>query len=466
MLRWPKLFLNVGRSSGQVFYSTSSSKVVKTCIVGGGPAGFYSAQYILKHLPNSQVDLIEKLPVPFGLVRFGVAPDHPEVKNVINTFTKTAENPNFRFFGNLSLGQDVSLEQLRQSYDIVMLAYGADIDATLNIPGEDKANVISAREFVGWYNGLPQVNLNPDLSGENAVLFGQGNVAVDVARLLLAPIDDLRKTDITEHALEALSRSRIKRVTLVGRRGPLQAAYTIKELREMLKLQNVATVWRTEDFKGIQEQIESLPRPKKRIAELMVKSMKEQQQSNDKKKFLPVFFRSPKSINGGDKIDSVDLIVTKLVDNKAIPTEDVENIPAQLACRSIGYKSISVDSAINFDDKRGMINNIDGRVMLRNTNKPDPGLYAAGWLATGPSGVILTTMNNSFAVAQTIIHDIQSRAIKCDSTKHGIHPMNHNIVTWNDWKEIDKREIENGMKANKPREKFVCVEEMLKIVNS
>ena len=182
MWKWKKLIVDVCLRTNKSYYSTEPAKVVKTCIVGSGPAGFYSAQYILKHLPNSRVDLIEKLPVPFGLVRFGVAPDHPEVKNVINTFTKTAENPNFRFFGNLTLGKDVTLNQLRQNYDVVLLSYGADIDATLNIPGEDKTNVISAREFVGWYNGLPHLKLDPDLSGEDVVLLGQGNVAVDIAR--------------------------------------------------------------------------------------------------------------------------------------------------------------------------------------------------------------------------------------------------------------------------------------------
>ena len=183
MLRWSRLLIGVNQRSSCLRYSTAADKTIKTCIVGGGPAGFYAAQYILKHLPNSQVDLIEKLPVPFGLVRFGVAPDHPEVKNVINTFTKTAENPNFRFFGNLTLGKDVSLKELRNAYDIVLLTYGADIDATLDIPGEENKNVIPAREFVGWYNGLPGLEqLNPDLSGENVVLLGQGNVAVDVAR--------------------------------------------------------------------------------------------------------------------------------------------------------------------------------------------------------------------------------------------------------------------------------------------
>lgn len=165
-------------------------------------------------------------------------------------------------------------------------------------------------------------------------------------------------------------------------------------------------------------------------------------------------------------MESVDLTVTKLIDNKAVPTEDVENIPAQLVCRSIGYKSISVDDAINFDDKRGKVRNLDGRVLQRDSNEPDRGLYVAGWLATGPSGVILTTMNNSFAVAQTIIHDIQSGALKIDSIKPGIDPKNRHIVTWSDWEKIDKREVENGKKANKPREKIVSVEEMLKIVDS
>lgn len=182
MWKWKKLLIDVCQKSNQLFYSTESSKVIKACIVGSGPSGFYSAQYILKHLPNSQVDLIEKLPVPFGLVRFGVAPDHPEVKNVLHSFTKTAENPNFRFFGNLALGRDVTLNQLRQSYDVVLLSYGADIDAQLNVPGENLKNVVSAREFVGWYNGIPHLKFNPDLSGENVVLLGQGNVAIDVAR--------------------------------------------------------------------------------------------------------------------------------------------------------------------------------------------------------------------------------------------------------------------------------------------
>lgn len=258
----------------------------------------------------------------------------------------------------------------------------------------------------------------------------------------------------------------MKNVRLVGRRGPLQAAYTIKELREMLKLPKVDTTWRASDFVGVQEQIEKLPRPKKRITELMVKSVTEGKLEDGNRKFLPVFFRSPIRVNGSSSVESVDFTVTQLENDKAIPTDAVESIPGQLVCRSIGYKSICVDKAINFDDKRGKVKNVNGRVLLRETNEPDSGLYVAGWLATGPSGVILTTMNNSFAVAQTIIHDIQSGALKCDSIKAGIDPKSHRIVTWSDWQKIDKREVENGKKLNKPREKTFSVEEMLKITES
>jgi adrenodoxin-NADP+ reductase len=285
-------------------------------------------------------------------------------------------------------------------------------------------------------------------------------------RILLSPIDELRKTDITNHALEALSHSRIKKVFLVGRRGPLQAAFTIKELREMLKLSNVDTQWRVNDFAGVQEQIENLPRPRKRITELMVKSLTEAKSNNDRK-FLPVFFRSPLKINGNDQVESVDLTITKLIDEKAIPTDGTENIPAQLVCRSIGYKSICVDDAINFDEKRGRVKNVDGRVLRKDSNEVDSGLYVGGWLSTGPTGVILTTMNNSFGVAQTIIHDIQTGALKCDSNnKPGLDPKNHRIVSWQDWEKIDRREVEIGKNSSKPREKIIVVDEMLKVLDS
>lgn len=234
----------------------------------------------------------------------------------------------------------------------------------------------------------------------------------------------------------------------------------------MVKLSKVDTIWRENDFDGVQEQIESLARPRKRITELMVKSLTERKLEEGNRKFLPVFFRSPNKINGSSKVDSVDFAVTKLENDKAVATGEVESISAQLVCRSIGYKSICVDDAINFDEKHGKVKNVNGRVLLSDTNEPDPGLYVAGWLATGPTGVILTTMNNAFAVAQTIINDVQSGALKCDSIKSGIESNNDRVVTWRDWEKIDKREVENGKKLNKPREKLFSVKEMLKIVDS
>lgn len=287
-----------------------------------------------------------------------------------------------------------------------------------------------------------------------------------VFRVLLSRIDELRKTDITEFALEALSRSKIKEVHLVGRRGPLQAAFTIKELREMLKLPKVDTMWREDNFEGVREQIEKLPRPRKRITELMIKSLTESCPGSDNKKFFPVFFRNPLKVCGDSSVESVDFTVTKLVDGKAVLTDEFESISAQLVCRSIGYKSISVDESINFDQKRGMVKNVDGRVLLKGSSEADFGLYVAGWLATGPSGVILTTMNSSFFVAQTIIQDIESGTLKIDPSKPGIHPTGQRIVTWRDWEKIDQREVQTGGKANKPREKIVSIEEMMKVAES
>ncbi|KAJ4432143.1 hypothetical protein ANN_20759, partial [Periplaneta americana] len=228
----------------------------KICIVGSGPASFYAAQHLIKTLPQSEVDIYEQLPVPFGLVRFGVAPDHPEVKNVINTFTKTASSPNLRFVGNVSLGQDVTLQELKNAYHAVLLAYGADEDREFGLEGESLGNVLSARRFVGWYNGLPRdKNFSVNLDVEEVVILGQGNVALDVARILLTPIDKLKSTDITAHALDALSRSRVRCVRLIGRRGPLQVAFTIKELREMLKLPGCVTVCNQQDFESVRSVI-------------------------------------------------------------------------------------------------------------------------------------------------------------------------------------------------------------------
>ncbi|XP_012160234.1 NADPH:adrenodoxin oxidoreductase, mitochondrial isoform X2 [Ceratitis capitata] len=397
---------------------------------------------------------------------FGVAPDHPEVKNVINTFNKTAEHKNFNFFGNVTLGKDISLQELRERYHAVLLTYGADQDRELNIPNENQPNVLSARKFVAWYNGLPgEQHLNPNLSGRSVAILGQGNVAVDAARMLLSSVDALRKTDTTEYALEALSRSKVEQVYLVGRRGPLQAAFTIKELREMLKLPNVQTIWKPDDFTDVPAHLPNLPRPRKRLTELMLKSLSEQSSSSSsnraQRRFLPIFLRAPKAIGENE----IKLTVTQLQNDTAIPTDKIDHLPAELILRSIGYKSTCVDGGICFDDRGGRVFNENGRVLKDATSKSvDKGLYVAGWLGTGPTGVILTTMNGAFGVAKTLCDDIISNEVDTSSTKAGSEAKQYGrVVTWSHWQRINQAEIKAGERLGKPREKIVDVDEMLKV---
>ncbi|XP_043274575.1 NADPH:adrenodoxin oxidoreductase, mitochondrial isoform X2 [Venturia canescens] len=444
---------------------SGKSVTPNVCIVGAGPAGFYAAQQLIKTSNDVKVDILERLPVPFGLVRFGVAPDHPEVKNVINTFHKTAINPRVRFLGNVNVGKDVRVEQLMENYHAVLLTYGAEEDRELGIPGEDLKNVISGRKFVGWYNGSPNDrDLGINLDVEEAIIVGQGNVAIDIARILLSPIDRLRKTDITSYALEQLSRSRIRKVSLIGRRGPLQAAFTIAELREMVKLEKCETRWRAEDFTGVRDLVANLPRPRKRITELMLKSLEESppEESPHEKKFFPIFLRSPSELLGLESVEKIRLHVNELngedyKSQSAKPTDSYEEIPCGLALRSIGYKSVAIDDAVPFDQRNGRI--------VNNFGKIDKNLYAAGWVATGPVGVILSTMTNAFQVAGLICKELLTNEPKegTQGLLKILRDKNVQTVSYDQWKKIDEVEREMGKKLDKPREKIVDVKKMLEI---
>lgn len=403
----------------------------------------------------------------------------------------------FLFFLSLPLARS-------RSSDSIWQCYGAEQDRKMGINDEDM-NALSAREFVAWYNGLPDCQEryesieNQLRNAETITLIGQGNVAVDVARILLSPIDSLRKTDITSRALSTLSECNIHNVHLVGRRGPLQAAFTIKELREMLNLPNVSTIWRKTDFNGITDQtVTKLPRPKKRITELMLKNVHTNMgTANATKQFSPIFFRSPKCVDGvGGNEKRLVLTVNQLSDSEAaIPTNDIETLHTNLILRSIGYKSVNVthsDDLLNFDAGKGLVRNNQGRVLKsidRNSNassssgdgasaatpsgntddnddndKYERGLYVSGWLGTGPTGVILTTMNNSFLVAKNLCEDIQCERVDC-SPKPGLDITKYPAaISWSDWIKIDKYETELGASSGKPREKLLYTSEMLKIL--
>ncbi|XP_068231767.1 NADPH:adrenodoxin oxidoreductase, mitochondrial [Palaemon carinicauda] len=461
-------------------FSTASNNTPQVCIIGSGPAGFYTAQQLLKSHSSVQVDIYERLPVPFGLVRYGVAPDHPEVKNCINTFTQTASKDRVSFLGNITIGQDVTFAQLRNAYHAVVLAYGSAQDRKLNIPGESLSNVCSARRFVGWYNGLPEdadVKINLDV--ESAVVIGQGNVAVDVARILLSPLNVLRKTDIPESVLDSLSKSRVKRVVLVGRRGPEHVALTIKELREMVKLEQCRPNLIPGDYEHLKALIPTLPRSRKRLIELLAKTGLDipdpklaSVYATANREWQLRFLLSPVEIlptEDGKAVAGVRLAKNRLegegLDQRAVQTEEYEVLECGLLLRSIGYKGISIDPSLPFDHKTGTVANENGRVIGQK------GLYASGWISTGPAGVILSTMTSGFNTGKHIVSDIESGELDTSETKGGKvqilqHLSNKGLqpVTFDDWNRLDDYEIKTGTRLGKPREKVTDVEKMLDVL--
>ncbi|XP_061764816.1 NADPH:adrenodoxin oxidoreductase, mitochondrial isoform X3 [Nerophis ophidion] len=425
---------------GEAGFSSCRPKV---CIVGSGPAGFYTAQHLIKARQDVEVDIYERLPVPFGLVRFGVAPDHPEVKNVINTFTQTGKNARCGFYGNVNIGKDVSVKELQQAYHAVILSYGAEGNRSMGIPGEDLAGVYSAKDFVGWYNGLPSCQqLSPDLSCETAVVLGQGNVALDVARILLSPIDML------------------------------------KEVREMVNLPGAKPQMLPTDFDGVREALKDLPRPRKRLTELMLKAAielpaeKEQEKSNKASRSWGFrFFRSPVQVlpsDDGTRTAGIRLAVNKLEGSgeaaRAVLTGEVEDVTCGLVISSIGYKSLLIDPSVPFDSQKAIVPNLMGRVQQA------AGLYCSGWLKTGPTGVIATTMNNSFETARSLIEDMDSGKLDLSADKSGAQKITNLLekreikpVTFSGWEKIDRVETTRGGSTGKPREKMLTVEEMLQL---
>jgi adrenodoxin-NADP+ reductase len=459
-------------------------------IVGSGPAGFYTAHKVMRDIPGTKIDMYEQLPVPFGLVRFGVAPDHPEVKNCQDTFQELAASPNYTFIGNVNLGYDIPLSLLAKHYDSIVFAYGASKDRRLGLDGEEKPHVYSARAFVGWYNGLPEYrNLDPGLgAGDTAIVVGQGNVALDVARTLLSKIEVLQKTDITEYALQALASSKIKHVHVVGRRGPLQAAFTIKEVRELLHLEDVNFTPISPDL--LPSDLSKLPRPKKRIMELLKKGSPPRPKAN--KSWSLDFLMSPKALkwsdSNADQLEGVEFQKNRLDDpmspeSKITATNQSSIIPASTLFRSIGYKAEAIpgmhDIGADFNEQRGTIHHDGyGRIIplqkaptLKHPEKAS--LYCSGWVKRGPTGVIASTMTDAFQTAEAIIEDWKKRYVDSNmgSSAQGWTAVQSDAsaqvlklkpVHWDNWKSIDEVEKIEGTSKGKPREKLGTVEEMLR----
>ncbi|MFD1703403.1 FAD-dependent oxidoreductase [Methylopila henanensis] len=438
----------------------------KVAVVGSGPSGFYAAEALLE--AGAEVDVIERLPTPFGLVRFGVAPDHPKLKSVCRNFTQIAGHERFAFFGNVALGRDVTIDELRGFYDAVVIASGASADRKLGVPGEDLSGSWSATEFVSWYNGHPDFRDRTfDLSCEAAVILGHGNVAIDVCRILSKSVDELRQTDICEHALEALGESRIREVHLVGRRGPAQAKWTAKELREIGMLAEADVVLDECDLViGSTCQAE-LADPRGVAAAQSVKILRTfQGRPRERAKAVHLHFNlSPRALEGGGCVERALFDRCRLSGGAfaqvAQPTGETVSLEAGAVFRSVGYKGVATDG-VPFDARSGTIPHERGRVM--DGGAPAHGLYVAGWIKRGPSGVIGVNRACSLETVESMLADFADRPAKAPGrvalrTSLAARGVRH--VDFISWSRIDAAEVEAGAALGKPREKFTSVDKML-----
>lgn len=453
----------------------TSQRPLRVAIIGSGPAGFYSAEALFKSDKEVVVDMFDRLPTPFGLVRYGVAPDHPKIKNVTKVYEKTAERENFSFLGNVNVGKDVSVEMLRKHYDAIIFCNGAETDRKLGIPGEDLEGSHTATEFVAWYNGRPEYkDLHFDLSQEVAVVIGQGNVAMDVSRVLSKTVDELKTTDICRHALEALAESKIKEVHMIGRRGPMQAAFTAPEIKEFGELADCTPVFANPDDINLNEasqkeyEMTELAGKKKNFD--IMKSYLDLDAGSKGKKFYMHFLKSPVEIVGNRYVEKVTLVHNELTGEpgkqKSIGTGQRSEIECGLFFRSVGYRGVPVPG-VPFHDQWGIIPNQEGRIVDAEHIYHD--LYCAGWIKRGPSGIIGTNKPDAEETVKNLLEDLPNiKPCSKPSTEELVAWLKDKevrVVSFDDWKKIDAAEIERGEAAGKPREKFVTVQGMLSACN-
>jgi ferredoxin--NADP+ reductase len=444
----------------------SSFNPLCVAIVGSGPSGFYAAEALLKAPLKVQVDMLERLPAPFGLVRYGVAPDHPKLKQPAQIFDKIAQTPGFRFFGNVRVGHDISVEQLRSTHHAVLFAYGAETDRPLGLDGENLAGSHTATEFVGWYNGHPDYRDRTfDLSAEVAVIVGQGNVAADVARMLAKPVDELRVTDISEHALDALAGSRVREIHIVGRRGPAQAKFTNKELRELGELRNCSTEVSASDLQLGATCLTELADKSNFVAAKNVEIFQGwsgRRTAPGDKRIVFHFLKQPVGLSGCGKLESVTLERGVLAGPPFAQSPEgigsLESLNCSLLFRSIGYRGQPLNG-LPFDTSRGVLIHEAGRIGA------SAGLYATGWIKRGPSGIIGTNRADSVATVATLMSDLPRLDPTPRAGGSGLREVladgGTRIVSYPDWLRLDEMEVRRGALTGKPREKMTRVSEML-----
>lgn len=430
-------------------------------IIGSGPAGYYTAEAAQKHWGDDvRIDIFDTLPVPYGLIRTGVAPDHQSIKGVSRRYEATALNENVRFIGNVTVGSDVSMDELRELYDAVVLATGAPNDRPLGIEGEDLGNIFGSAAFVGWYNGHPQfAGLDPDLSGKNAVVIGMGNVALDVARILAKTEAEFAGADIVTHALDALRVSSLQTITIVGRRGPHQIMMTPKELGELMHLDRATPRVDPADLPEEAEDAILEPGLRKSVAHLRSFAAIPESERADKAIEIDFdMFASPLRFLGEGKVTGLEVERTKVETGRAVGTGETYVIPADLVVSCIGYRSSPIPR-VPFDERAGRFANDEGRIL--------PGIYCVGWARRGPTGTIGTNRPDGFGVVEKIAEDLTSGALGAGG-KEGRTGFNAlaeqrglDIVTFRDWKKIEEAEA-RAAREGAPREKFVDIEAMIR----
>jgi ferredoxin--NADP+ reductase len=463
---------------------------IRIAVIGSGPAGFYTAGHLLKDSAGIfDVDMIERLPTPWGLVRSGVAPDHPKIKSVTRIYEKTAAHPRFRFFGNVSLGEHVSRAELLSHYHAIVYATGTPVDRPLSIPGEDLPGSHAATEFVGWYNGHPDhTDLEVDLrSAERAVVIGNGNVAIDVARMLVLAPSELAPTDTADHALAVLADSRVSEVVIVGRRGPAQAAFTNPELLELGELSDADVIVDPAELDralavhdpAAEENITS-----RRNVEIL-RSYAKRPPTGRPKRIVLRFLLSPAALLPDEHghLGAVEFVRNELDPTpdgslRAKPTGERETIPAGLAFRAIGYRGVPLPG-VPFDERAGTIPNDGGRVLDAPGGAPLSGEYVVGWIKRGPSGVIGTNKKDAQQTVDAILADLSSNgdgesALRapgpgaCDPAKIEalLRERQPAVVTYEGWSSIDRHERSLGEPAGRPRVKLTTIEQLLEAAAS
>jgi ferredoxin/flavodoxin---NADP+ reductase len=425
---------------------------LRVAVVGSGPAGFYAAGALLGADVPVEVDMIERLPTPWGLVRLGVAPDHPKIKSVSRAFEKIALQPGFRFLGNVEVGRDVSHEELLDHYDAVVYAVGAQSDRRMGIPGEDLPGSWAATEFVAWYNGHPDYQeLQFDLSGECAVVVGNGNVAVDVARMLALTPDELAGTDTTDAAIDALNGAGIGEIVMFGRRGPAQAAFATPELRELGELAGADVIVDPADLEGAEATDTNSERNLEVLREYAAR-----EPTGKPKRLVLRFFRSPVRVLGDSHVTGVELVRNTLdADKRAVPTDEHETLSAGILFRSVGYRGVELPG-VPFDERSGTVPNEGGRV--------SPGVYVAGWIKRGPSGVIGTNKKDATETVELLLDDLRDAPRKDrprEEIEAALVERGVRLVLYPGWTSIDELERATGEPLGRPRVKLCTWDELL-----